>query len=199
MSVMRLVLLAASVSLVLVGATIACSSSAPAADGGDAGKDSGKKPVEEAPPVEENPPVVEEPGTEPDAGVEDAAPPKGGELTMMGDAGALCDDTSFREAEPNNDEATANTFTPTTQVFSICGQVDAADADVVSFAMPAFPGFRIERLGAVTISGSIGGRPIDNSGGALNFGNYQSGEKVILKFSTTAAQVRPYRLTFIFN
>ncbi|MBX3228956.1 MAG: hypothetical protein KIT84_41505 [Labilithrix sp.] len=205
---MRLVLLAATVSVVLVGATFACSSSSPAEETADAGKDSGKKPVEETPPIEEEPPPVEEeppPQEDLDGGADDA---EAGAPNNT-DGGTACLGDSLKEAEPNNDANTATSVTPPGRTFSICGTTSGADPDFFTFKTPAYgqtfvlcQGAAGPCVGAVQISGTIDGQAFN--GFNFNGINVNDGSTWVVRVAPSGGGGgggggRNYRLTWHFN
>src|SRR4051812_35145719 len=109
---MRLFFVAASFCFVAAAATtFACSSSSPATESADAGKDAAKAPVTTG----DDDDIAQTPTPGPtDSGVTDAGNPDaattGGQLVKSGDGGLDCDDDSYREAEQNNTAGTANQF-----------------------------------------------------------------------------------------
>jgi len=216
---LRFLFAVGSVSCLLIGATFACSSSAPAAAVVDAGKkDTGPAPVQETPPVEETPeeepPPAEETPT--DGGTEEGGSTgDGGTPTPQGDSGTPTTTyaaDSLKETEPNNDVGTATNLNTPPKTFSFCGVTSGQDPDVFTFKTPAYnQNFQIcpnqgscPGLNQVQVSGSVNGNAFN--GINSNFGNVNDGDTWVVRIAGGGGgggggggAGRAYRITFVFN
>lgn len=204
METMRFVFVASVVSFVIAAATFACSSSDPAAASADAGKDAkSSTPVDTTGDDDDTTTGPNDAApTGNDAGATDASEggsSSGGPLTTAGDGGAACAADSLREAEPNNDEASANKL-PDGKTFTFCGTANSTDTDVFTFVTPDF-----NNSFGVTPSGDnvkykiqIGDKTFDGlpPGG---FGTINIGDKWIITVSTGSATTRSYALKIEFE
>lgn len=199
---MRLLFVASLVSVVAITATFACSSSNPATGTADAGKDAKAAP-QTTEDDDDDKQEIDPPAVTDDAGASDASDASttssGGPLTTEGDGGKACGTDSLREAEPNNDVATANTI-PESKTYAFCGTVIDTDTDVFTFTTPEFDsGFGVTPSGDnVKYKIQIGEKTFDGfpKGG---FGNIQVGDKWIITVSTGSATTRNYALKVQFN
>lgn len=203
---MRLLAVASVLSVLVAAATFACSSSDPVTPAADAGKDAkASQPTTDDDDTNADPDSGDTtPVTDPDAGGSDAdaGPGTGGTLTMTGDGGTKCGDDSYREAETNNTEGSANQLPVKEGDTSVCGVVTADDPDFFTFKMPGDPtdqiNYNVDPTGGQTIkfSGSIGGKPFDD----FDFPNgIQGGDTWVVKISTGSTTPRNYHITFSFE
>jgi hypothetical protein len=126
-----------------VALLFACSSSAPP-PAEDAKEDPAPK---AAPATSENDLST---GFDTDAGTGDA----GIVMVDTGDAGSLCEATSVRESEPNDDTANADAIEWKTTSF--CGRVSGTEADWLTFTIPTRGGFDFTfGMFAQTVNGRV--------------------------------------------
>lgn len=201
---MRLLFVASVASFVAAAGVFACSGTETAAPA-DAGKDAkavAKTTDDDDDKQNENtdpPPVVTSDAGDPDA-TTDASGTPGGDLTTTGDGGIACDTDAFREAETNNDPATANKLTVKIGSTKVCGQVTAADPDFITFKMPDdATGWFVQPKGAIKISGTIDGQQFNGT----NFGGIQAnqGATWVVKVEPNGGgdTAKAWQLRFDFN
>jgi hypothetical protein len=200
---MRLFFAASMVSLVLAAGVFACSSGESAATPADAGKDAKavvKTGDDDDDKKDDSTTTTDTPS---DAGTTDGSADgspgtAGGELTTTGDGGIACDTDAFREAEVNNDPATANKLTVKIGSTKVCGQVTSADPDFITFKMPEdATNWFVQPKGNIKISGTIDGQAFQGT----NFGNLdvKSGATWVVKVETGSADARAWQLRFDFD
>jgi hypothetical protein len=198
---MRVVLLGVSVLCLAVPVTMllssvtACSSSTTTTSevvdsggGSPALPDEGQKTDEQQTPVDTDAGFVD-----PDATTGDAAPT--GTVGTEGDAGTRCQAASLREAESNNDLATANALPGQTLTF--CGRLPQGDVDVFKFTMPnVVNDFRFDiESGNIRVQPSLDGQEF-----SFNSQNYpfKPGGVYALRISSQQANM-DYRMKITIN
>jgi hypothetical protein len=207
---MRLFALAGSFCILAAGVTVACSSAAPAAAAADAGVKSAPKSssgddddsTSSTTTTTTTTTTTETDGG--DAGTDtDGAAGGGGTLVTTGDGGLDCDDDSFREAEPNNDDTTANELPVKIGATKLCGVTRNDDPDFFKFNAPeGTQSYQLKVLGGnVTIAGTIDGQDftLSQGGGSFPNGVHSGAVPWAFKITTNSTQHHSYNIEFDFQ
>lgn len=199
---MRVALLGVSIlclavpSAMFLSSLVACSSSTTTtSEVVDSGGATPALPDEGQTQQEVTPPAVDPDAAvvDPDASSSDAGTT--GTVGTTGDGGVRCEATSLREAEANNDLATANAIPGQTLTF--CGRLTQGDVDVFKFTMPnVVNDFRFDiEAGNIRVQPSLDGQDFN-----FNSQNYpfKPGGVYALRITSQQANM-DYRMRITIN
>lgn len=192
---MRLVVLGTLATLLVAGATFACTSSdtepAKLAEQEEEDDDAGGSPGP-TPDPDPRPTPSDDASPPPEDAGSDASPPPADADVGDGNAGVLCQAGDTKETESNDTAQTADPLTGIPSVY--CGRINAAgEVDHATFTLNV-PGFKtvFTFTGApVTMTATVEGQSFDLAGNSYV---YAQGKPYLVKI--TAAGATDYRLQF---